>query len=546
MKGIILLILIAGTACKKDATPAAPAKPFSISSVVIDNQQQVFKGIARQPSIKINGSDRIKVSSIAANILFADADGNKVPFVSTAVNNDSSIVLVPVAPLQALKKFQLTVSTGLQSSIGNPLSAGISQTFSTGIDSTDKFTRVSDDALLNLIEQQSLRYFTELAHPISGMALERSNGDANTCTTGGTGFGIMSIIVGIERHFITRAEGLALIQRQVQFLTTKATRYHGAFAHWINGNTGATIPFSENDNGGDLVETSFLLQGLLCARQYFAGLDPVEQQLRDDINGIWQAVEWTWFTQNGQRQLYWHWSPTVGFAINLPIRGWNEALITYVVAASASNPITKDIYDNGWAANGNMKNGNTYYNILLPVGPALGGPLFFSQYSFLGLNPLTLSDSYARYMDQNTAHASINFSYCVANPKSFYGYSALCWGLTASDEQGGYGAHSPANDNGTISPTAAIASIPYTSIASMDAIRFFYYTLGDKLWGKYGFVDAFNLDSLWFAPSYLAIDQGPQIIMIENYRSGLLWNLFSNCPEIKQGLKRLGFTANYL
>ena len=231
--------------------------------------------------------------------------------------------------------------------------------------------------------------------------------------------------------------------------------------------------------------------------------------------------------------------------MNMQIRGWNEALIVYVLAASSpTHTIPKQVYDEGWARNGAMRNGNTYYGVQLPLGPPLGGPLFFSHYSFLGLDPKGLTDAYADYWQQNVAHSQINFNYSVANPKGFVGYSNSIWGLTASDNNvGGYSAHAPDNDLGIISPTAAISSLPYTPEQSMNALRFFYYKLGDKLWKEYGFVDAFNLTNLWFASSFLAIDQGPMIIMIENHRSALLWDLFMSAPEIKSGLQKLGFQS---
>jgi hypothetical protein len=189
-----------------------------------------------------------------------------------------------------------------------------------------------------------------------------------------------------------------------------------------------------------------------------------------------------------------------------------------------------------------MKNGKTFYDIMLPLGYDYGGPLFFAHYSFLGLDPRNLSDSYANYWTQNTAHSLINYKYCVANPKKYRGYSAKCWGLTASDIQNSYSASSPTNDLGVIAPTAALSSIPYTPEQSMEALKFFYYVLGDKLWGTYGFYDSFNLTSRWFADSYIAIDQGPIVCMIENYRSGLLWNLFMSNTDIKSGLDKLGFS----
>jgi len=375
------------------------------------------------------------------------------------------------------------------------------------------------------------------------MAKERLTSDV--CTTGGTGFGIMGIPVAIERNFITRAEGLTRMTKLVNFLDQKCSKYHGAFAHWINGSTGATIPFSAHDDGADLVETSYLLEGLLAARQYFDGTDSNETNLRNTINKLYQNVDWNFF-RNGQNTLYWHWSPNYGWDTYQQVNGWNEALITYVMAASSpTHPINLFTYKNGWARNGAIKNGNTYYGTVLPLGPSNGGPLFFEHYSFMGINPNGLTDAYADYQQQTLAHTKINYNYCVANPKRYNGYSDSCWGLTASDDNiSFYLAHEPNNDDGVLTPTAALSSFPYTPAQSMAALQFFYYKLGDKLWNSnYGFKDAFNLTNPWFDSDYLAIDQLPIVVMIENYRSGLIWDLFMKCPEVKTGMTTLGFSS---
>ncbi|MCG8386653.1 MAG: hypothetical protein MJA30_13980, partial [Cytophagales bacterium] len=362
-------------------------------------------------------------------------------------------------------------------------------------------------------------------------------------TIGGSGFGVMAILVGIERGFITRQEGVDRLETIVNFLET-ADRFHGAWPHWMNGITGETIPFDPNDDGADLVETAFMIQGLLAARQFLNAANAQELAIKNKITDLWEAVEWSWFTQNGQDVLYWHWSPNVGWEKNLQISGWNESLIVYVLAAaSPTYPIDVEVYHNGWARAGGMKSGEEFYEITLPLGPQLGGPLFFSHYSFLGLDPRQLEDQYANYWTQNISHTRINRAYCIDNPLDHVGYSADCWGLTASDSPGGYSAHSPANDLGVITPTAAISSFPYTPVESMEATRHFYYLLGDRLWGEYGFYDAFNLTENWTADSYLAIDQGPIIIMIENHRTGLLWELFMDNNEIATGLEKLGFTS---
>jgi hypothetical protein len=417
------------------------------------------------------------------------------------------------------------------------------------IDSSRKFPAISDTALLTKVQQQTFKYFWDFAHPVSGLARERSNGDNEIVTSGGSGFGIMALIAGMHRSFIPRAEGLVRMQTIVDFLKNKATTVHGAYSHWLNGTTGAIVPFSTKDNGADLVETSYLMQGLLCARQYFNGANAAETTLRTDINTIWNRVEWDWFRRNNQDVLYWHYSVNYGWDMNMPIKGWNECLITYVLAASSTtHGIPKSVYTNGWAGNGanGFINGNAWYGYQLPLGPGMGGPLFFAHYSFLGLNPNGLIDAYANYDKQVRSHALINYNYCKSNPKSYFGYSDSVWGLTASDIAGGYAASSPTNDLGVIAPTAALSSFPFSPVESLQALKFFYYVLGDKLWGPYGFYDAFSLHDPWYASSALAIDQGPIIVMIENYRTGLLWNLFMSCPEVKTGLQLLGFQSPYI
>jgi hypothetical protein len=323
--------------------------------------------------------------------------------------------------------------------------------------------------------------------------------------------------------------------------------YHGALPHFMNGGTGETLPFWRKDDAGDLVETSFLLMGLLCARQYFQRETPGEQAIRWKSTALWQDVEWNWYTQGGREVLYWHWSPYNGWAMDHEIRGWNECLITYVLAAASPRyAIDPLVYHNGFAAGRGFLNGKTYYGITLPLGLEYGGPLFFTHYSFLGLDPRGLKDRYADYWDLNVRHVQINRAHCVTNPGKHKGYGESCWGLTASDDPDGYLAHAPDNDTGTIAPTAALASLPYAPRESLQALRYFLTQHGEKVWGRYGFVDAFCEARNWYADTYLAIDQGPIIVMLENHRTGLLWKLFMSVPEVQTGLRRLGFTSPHL
>ncbi len=530
----------------KDPEPAPPpATPFNHTGTTVNgagNGTQQYVNTSVNPVIRFSFNQPVKRATATGNISFTEASGSTVNITTNFENGDSSIVLRPSIPLKAFTTYSIVVSSsGFQSASGSTLQNSVNFSLRTGIDSSDKFPRISDNELLDLVQRQTLKYFYEFGHPVSGLARER-NTSGDLVTSGGSGFGIMALVVGMHRQFITRAEGLARLQKIVGFLKNTAQTFHGAFPHWLNGANGVAIPFSANDNGADLVETSYLMQGLLTARQYFNSADPAEATLRNDINTLYNNVEWSWFRKNGENVLYWHWSPNLGWIMNHQVRGWNEALMTYVLAASSpTHSIPKVVYDNGWARNGAMVNGNHYYGIQLPLGEPYGGPLFFAHYSFLGINPTDLTDAYANYWTQNKNHTLINYNYCRINPRGYYGYSDSVWGLTASDIPNSYTASSPTNDVGVIAPTAALSSMPYTPTESMQALKFFYYKLGDRIWKEYGFVDAFSLKDPWFANSFLAIDQGPIIIMIENYRSGLLWNLFMSCPEVKTGMRSLGF-----
>ena len=551
----LLVFTLCFVSCKKTGSSSGqpiiePILPVTLKAIFLNNvpfTNPVYN-LSGAPVIKLQFSQPILHNSVSASVTLTG--GGTVQLTTSFQDNDSVLIIQPAASLQYLTKYTFAIATSLQSQAGGNFISSLQKIFYTQIDSTDKFPQISDSALLTLIQQQTFKYFWNFGHPVSGLARERTS-SADVVTTGGSGFGIMSMLVGVQRNFIPIADALTRIDTILHFLTNKVTRYHGAFPHWINGSSGATVPFSAQDDGGDIVETSYMMQGLLCARQFFnSTTDPNEIGMRNGIDSLYNAVEWNWYRQNNQNVLTWNWSPDYNWAINVQVSGWDEALITYVLAASSNvvaNAIPKIVYDNGWARNGGMKNGNAFYGIVLPLGPDYGGPLFFAHYSFLGINPNSLSDGYANYWAQDTAHARINYLYCVNNPQKYNGYSTLCWGLTASDDDiSGYSAHSPTNDLGIISPTAAISSMPYTPVESMNALRFFYYKLGDKIWGQYGFIDAFNLTDIWYDKDNLAIDQGPEIVMIENFRSGLLWNLFMSCPEVKNGMKNLGFSSPFL
>ena len=417
--------------------------------------------------------------------------------------------------------------------------------------------RLEGEALLDTVQSQTLKYFWDYAEPNSGMARERYHpdgeypeNDKHVITTGGSGFGLMALIAGIDRNFIDREEGVKRLEKIADFLET-ADRYHGAWSHWINGETGKTQPFGKKDNGGDLVETSFLAQGFIVVREYLKNGNSDEKAVAAKYDELWKGIDWKWYTNN-KDVLYWHWSPEYDWEMNFPLEGYNETLITYIMAASSpTHGIAAESYHKGWARNGNIKSSNTKYELPLILkhngAEEYGGPLFWAHYSYLGLNPKGLSDQYANYWELNVNHTKIDYLYCLQNPKGFEGYGKNVWGLTASytknnDGSIGYTAHSPTNDTGVISPTASISSIPYTPEESLRAMSYFYNDLHELTWGPAGFYDAFSLEGEdWVAAKYLAIDQGPMVVMIENYRSGLIWNLFMGAEEIKTGLDKLGF-----
>jgi len=409
---------------------------------------------------------------------------------------------------------------------------------------------IDNEDLLNRVQKQTFNYFWDGAEPNSGLARERIHMDneyptspQNTVTIGGSGFGFMAILVGVERGFITREDAVLRYKKMVDFLEN-ADRFHGAWPHWLNGETGKVYPFSKKDNGGDLVETAFLVEGMLTVAEYFKNGNQEEKQLVEKINKLWLEVEWDWYTK-GENVLYWHWSPEYEWQMDFPVRGYNECLIMYILAAaSPTHGISKEVYDQGWARDGKIKSNDQMYghDFILDYyqkSDAIG-PLFWSHYSYVGLNPKGLSDQYADYWKLVKNHAKIHFDYAVDNPKNFEGYGKDLWGLTSSYSIKGYVGHRPGRDVGVITPTAALSSFPYTPKESMQMLENLYKN-HDSLIGKYGPYDAFSFEKNWYTPRYLAIDQGPISVMIENHRSGLLWDLFMKNKYVKNGLEKLKF-----
>jgi hypothetical protein len=403
----------------------------------------------------------------------------------------------------------------------------------------------SDDELLDMMQQYTFRYFWEGAHQATGMALERSNGNGRTAASGATGMGLMAMIVAHEREYRPQQEIKDRILMILEFLEN-CERHHGAWSHWYNADTYKTQPFTPDDDGGDIVETSFVAAGLIALKNYFLATDEKSVQIRETADRLWKEIDWEWYRNGGQNVLYWHWSPNVGFQKNMKVTGWNECQVTYIMAASSpTHGIPKEVYDEGWARSGNMVNTRTFYGYNISLSSDWGGPLFWIHYSHLGINPNGLKDQYANYWQEHVNTARIHHAYSISNPLGFENYSDKNWGLTASDDPDGYTAHQPmSNDNGTISPTAALASMPFTPEESMKALKYFYRERGRDLYGIYGPYDAFNDERSWVQESYIGIDQGPIVVMIENYRTGLLWNTVMQDADVQTGLNKLGFQYN--
>ena len=421
---------------------------------------------------------------------------------------------------------------------------------------------MSDDELLEMVQLACFRYYWEAGHPHAGMAPEIMPGDPHLMALGGNGFGVMALLVAAERQWITRDEAVARLEKITRFLG-RAPRFHGVWAHFMDGRDGSVVPyFGRFDNGGDLVETAFMLQGLLAARQYFDRDNPAERSLRETITRFWHETEWSWYRKSSDSDfLWWHWSPDHGFHLNHPLIGWNESMIIYLLAiASPTHPVPASLWHTGWAGTSDpavryrrgwsrttqgdhFRNGNSYYGIKLEVGEGNGAELFFTHFSYMGFDPRGKRDEYTNYFENNRAINLIARAYAMENPRGFKGYGADCWGRSAGVNNGG-GRSLPRDDNGTINIMASLASMPYTPAESLSALKHFYRVLGDRVWGTYGFHDGFNETWNWFDEDYMALNQAPIVVMIENHRTGLVWRHFMANPEIAPALDKIGFKSD--
>ncbi|MDB5232400.1 MAG: hypothetical protein JWN76_3205 [Chitinophagaceae bacterium] len=414
----------------------------------------------------------------------------------------------------------------------------------------------NDDELLSYIQQHHFDYMWNGAEPSSGLArvrllFDNPEKDHDIITVGGSGFGVAGILVGIQRGFVTRKDGVDRLDRIVTFLT-KAQRHHGMWPHWIRAVTGETVPFANatsKDDGGDIVESAFMMESLLCVRQFLKDGNKQEKAIAKQIDQLWREMDWDWYRNNNDF-IFWHWSPNYGWEKNFPLKGYNESLMAYILGASSpTHSIPKSAYYNGFGRGGEIVNKNSLYGFPLVVkhntGEAYVGPMFWTFFSYVGFDPRGIKDEFGiNYWNVNVSQAKIQHAYCVENPKGFKGYGDNSWGFTAGYSVKGYSAHNLKNDKGVISPSAALGSFPYTPVESMKALKHYYYDMGDSLWGKYGFYDGFSETEHMVMRNYLANNQCTIAPMIENYRTGLLWKLFMSCPEVQAGLNKIGFTKD--
>lgn len=397
--------------------------------------------------------------------------------------------------------------------------------------------------ILDSQQKKMIDFFMSGADQTSGMCLNSSQW-GGTMTTGATGMGFMNIITGVERGWISREEGLDQILKVVKFLD-KADRYHGSWSHWY-GTDGKTKPFGNQIVAGEIVETAFVMTGLIAAKEYFNGSDTKEVELRNYVDKFWNEIDWSNFVHNDKLYWIWHSDKAGDKAYEHALTGWNETLIVYILALAApeGHNISPDVYQKCWQSNGGIYRENQkVYGYEQPLGrPANMEGLFLAQYSFLGLDPRHMADQYINYWNHVTAYTMINRHYCVYEAPESHGYSETDWGITACEGAGPateYKGRTPSNDDGVLCTSASVSSFPYTPFYCAQVLLNL-----NQNWsfmnGKYGFKTSYHPASGKASSYYLGMEHAPQAVMIENYRSGLLWNLVMRNGHIKKGFELAG------
>ena len=388
-------------------------------------------------------------------------------------------------------------------------------------------SRLGDNQLLDLVQRAAFEYFVHESNTANGLVKDfcrvKTKDKMPMTSTAATGFGLASLCVGASRGWISDDVAKTRILATMKFFRNDAESEHGFFYHFLDGETGRRWDESELSS----VDTALLLAGMLTAAHYYPGT-----QIETLAQEIYKNVDWQWMMAGG-RTLCMGWKPEEGF-LNVRWADYCELMIIYLLAlGSPTHPIPAD----AWYQWGRML--NQFENEKFIACP----PLFTHQYSHTFVDFRGMRDEEANYFTNSILATQANRKWCVANAKKFQTYREGFWGLTACDGPSGYMAYGAPYgvDDGTVAPTAAISSIVFTPQESLSAIRLMLEKLGPKVWGRYGFIDAFNLEQKWFSNKYLGIDLGPMVLMIENHRTGLIWKTFMKEPAIQKAMDAAKF-----
>ncbi|MFH1258213.1 MAG: glucoamylase family protein [Elusimicrobiota bacterium] len=407
---------------------------------------------------------------------------------------------------------------------------------------------LTDDELLELVERRAFDFFWEEANPSNGLIKDRANNftpdDYAVASIASVGFGLTAICIADARGWISSEEAYDRVLTTLRtFRNGGVESVEGFFYHFLDMNTGQRAWDCELSS----IDTTLFLAGALYAGRYFRGT-PVETLARE----IYEQVDWQWMAHNRSNyfvDMGWQ-NPTDGF-LNIYWNSYNEGILLYFLAiGSPTHPIDSDV----WKFIGRPVGSYGEYNFVY-VGQ---NSLFAHQYPYLWLNLKNRKDGKGYdYFDNSRKATLANRQYCIDNQASFSTYGTNSWGITACDGPDGYKAYtapptgSLIKDDGTIAPTAAGGSLIFTSTESIAVLRNFYQTYSEttnRLWGRYGFSDAFNLSvssAGWFGQDVIGIDQGAILLAIENYRSGLVWDDFMKIDCIQTAMSKLNFTSEF-
>ena len=435
------------------------------------------------------------------------------------------------------------------------------QTFLKSNGRIDYILTADEEIMLDTIQQKTFLYFLNEHHPDWGIVKDRAASLA-PASIASTGFAIPSFAIGAERGWITREEAARITLNMMNFFVnslqsadTLASGYKGFFYHFLRMDTG----FREWRCELSSVDTGLLMMGILFARNYYDRNNEKENQIRLQASKLLGNIEWEFMmmpdTGDYANQISMGWHPESGLH-HMGWSGYNEALFLYILAAGTGLDNAKESYKS-WLSS---------YKWLTPyegLSHVAFPPLFGHQFphcfiDFRGLTDEYMSDKGIDYFENSRRATYVQRQYAIDNPHGWVGYDSLCWGITASDGPGesynfgdreflayaGRGTSGPDYnyfDDGTIAPYGPLSSLPFAPEIVIPTIRSINERLGDRIWGRYGYYDSFNMTAQWVNDDFIGIDQGPMLIMIENFRTGLVWNYVMKDPVITEGLKKLGF-----